>query len=100
MLGYLGRYTHRLAIANNGLVALDEDHVAFTWKDYRRILDEFVAKTGFHRKHAMWLLRCDSEGQTESRRNRPRIYQDAERNALMLLWEAADRVCGKRLKPL
>lgn len=60
-----------------------------------RILDEFVAITGFHRKHAMRLLRCDSEGQTVGRRNRLRIYQDAERNALILLWEAADRVCGK-----
>lgn len=61
---------------------------------------QFVAITGFHRKHAMRLLRCDFEGKTERRRNRPRIYQDAERNALILLWEAADRACGKRLKPL
>ena len=65
-----------------------------------RILDEFVAITGFHRKHAMRSLRCDPDGQTAGRRNRPRIYQDAERNALILLWEAADRVCGKRLKAL
>ncbi|MGF6312524.1 hypothetical protein ABIB82_006418 [Bradyrhizobium sp. i1.8.4] len=34
VLAYLGRYTHRIAIANSRLVALDEDHVAFTWKDY------------------------------------------------------------------
>jgi hypothetical protein len=27
-----------------------------------RILDEFVAITGFHRKHAMPLLRCDPDG--------------------------------------
>jgi hypothetical protein len=33
-------------------------------------------------------------------RNHPRIYQDAERDALILLWEAADRVFGKRLKAL
>jgi hypothetical protein len=65
-----------------------------------RILDEFVAIAGFHRKHAMRLLRCDPDGQTAGQRNRPRIYQDAERNALILLWKAADRVCGKRLKAL
>jgi len=35
VLAYLGRYTHRVAIANSRLVALDETHVAFTWKDYR-----------------------------------------------------------------
>jgi Putative transposase len=35
VLAYLGRYTHRVAIANSRLVALDESHVAFTWRDYR-----------------------------------------------------------------
>jgi hypothetical protein len=65
-----------------------------------RILDEFVAITGFHRKHAMRFLRSDPDGRTAGRRNRPRIYQEAERNALIVLWEAADRVCGKRLKAL
>ena len=32
---YLGRYTHRVAIANSRLVAIEDDHVAFAWKDYR-----------------------------------------------------------------
>ncbi len=36
VLAYLGRYTHRVAIANSRLVALDDTHVAFTWKDYRQ----------------------------------------------------------------
>jgi hypothetical protein len=65
VLAYLGRYTHRVAIANSRLVALDEDHVAFTWKDYRqngatKIMklkpDEFIRRfllhslpDGFHR---------------------------------------------------
>jgi hypothetical protein len=35
-LAYLGRYTHRVAIANSRLVAIEDDHVAFTWKDYRQ----------------------------------------------------------------
>jgi len=34
VLAYLGRYTHRVAIANSRLIALDQTHVAFTWKDY------------------------------------------------------------------
>jgi hypothetical protein len=65
VLAYLGRYTHRVAIANSRIVALDEDHVAFTWKDYRqngatKIMklkpDEFIRRfllhtlpDGFHR---------------------------------------------------
>jgi Putative transposase/Transposase zinc-binding domain len=35
VLQYLGRYTHRVAIANSRLVEFDGDEVAFRWKDYR-----------------------------------------------------------------
>ena len=35
VLAYLGRYTHRVAIANSRIQDCDDDHVAFTWKDYR-----------------------------------------------------------------
>ncbi len=36
MLAYLARYTHRTAIANSRLVAVDDNEVAFVYKDYRR----------------------------------------------------------------
>jgi hypothetical protein len=35
VLDYLGRYTHRVAIANSRLIALSEGQVRFRWKDYR-----------------------------------------------------------------
>jgi hypothetical protein len=35
VIAYLGRYTHRVAIANDRLVALEDDHVSFRWRDYR-----------------------------------------------------------------
>jgi len=35
VLGYLGRYTHRVAIANSRLVSIDDGQVAFRYKDYR-----------------------------------------------------------------
>ena len=35
MLAYLGRYTHRVAIANSRLVALAGGEVSFRWRDYR-----------------------------------------------------------------
>jgi Putative transposase/Transposase zinc-binding domain len=65
VLGYLGRYTHRVAIANSRLVAHDNDQVSFAWKDYRHhgktkvmtlSADEFIRRflqhtvpDGFHR---------------------------------------------------
>jgi len=36
VLAYLARYTHRAAIANSRLVAIEEDEIAFAYKDYRR----------------------------------------------------------------
>jgi hypothetical protein len=35
VLAYLSRYTHRVAIANSRLLAMDEGGVTFRWKDYR-----------------------------------------------------------------
>jgi hypothetical protein len=35
VLAYLGRYTHRVALANSRLIGMDDDRVAFRWKDYR-----------------------------------------------------------------
>jgi hypothetical protein len=65
VLAYLGRYTHRVAIANSRLVGLTDDTVAFRWKDYRHHgksklmtlgADEFIRRfllhtlpDGFHR---------------------------------------------------
>src|ERR671927_889159 len=68
--------------------------------DKTRILDEFVAVTGFHRKHAMRLLRGGSSGRRTRPRPERRLYDEAVREALIVIWEASDRICGKRLKAL
>ena len=63
----------------------------------RHILDEFKRVTGYHRKHALRVLHRPFVPRPRPRR---RIYDEAVRQALALLWEAADRICGKRLKAL
>ena len=35
VLDYVGRYTHRIAISNDRLLAIDDDKVRFRWRDYR-----------------------------------------------------------------
>jgi hypothetical protein len=65
-----------------------------------RILDEFVAVTGYHRKHVIRLFKAAPVASGLSRRARLPVYDEAVREALIVLWEASDRVCGKRLKPL
>ncbi len=62
-----------------------------------RILDEFVAVSGYHRKHAIRLLNQAADSEREERQVR-RIYDEAVRQAVVVLWEASDRMCGKRLK--
>jgi hypothetical protein len=74
VLAYLARYTHRVAIANSRLMALDECGVTFRYKDYRRngqvryrtmtlAADEFIRRfllhvlpKGFHRIRHYGLL--------------------------------------------
>ena len=67
-------------------------------RDKSRMLDEFVALTGCHRKNAVRLL---GEHERSTGRSVPRgrrIYDEAVRQALIVVWEASDRICGKRLK--
>lgn len=64
------------------------------------ILNEFVALTGYHRKHAIQILTRDSALTDKQPKSRFRVYDEAVREALVILWEASDRVCGKRLKAL
>jgi Putative transposase/Transposase zinc-binding domain len=76
VLAYLARYTHRTAIANSRLVTVDDDEVAFSYKDYRRggrsrvmrlAPNEFIRRfllhvlpDGFHRiRHYGFLAKGD-----------------------------------------
>ncbi|WP_235025479.1 integrase catalytic domain-containing protein [Caballeronia terrestris] len=65
----------------------------------RQILDEFVELTGYHRKHAIRVL-CREFRPPKVRTGPQRRYNDEVRAALITLWEAGDRICGKRLKAL
>lgn len=84
---------------NELLTALGERYRGCERNEKGRILDEFVAVSGYHRKHAMRLLRSGMAAEAKPS-NRRRIYDEAARTALVVLWEASDRVCGKRLRPL
>ena len=80
------------------LKAIGDRYRAGTKDAKLRILDEFVAVTGYHRKHAIRLFRAGPRARESARRPRLRLYDEAVREALIVLWEASDRVCGKRLR--
>ena len=89
-----------MATRDELVVALAGRYASSSRKHRGCILDEFVAVSGFHRKHAMRLLRAGQSGRGAGTRPARRIYSEAVRAALIVIWEAADRVCGKRLRPL
>mgnify|MGYP001614974379 FL=1 len=67
-------------------------------EDKGRMLDEFTQVTGYHRKAAIRLLTRRPRSPSR-RRGRQRQYGPQVTAALRIVWEAADRVCSRRLHP-
>lgn len=68
-----------------------------------QILDEFIAVSGYHRKHAVRLLNSRTNNSSEQSNSdkvayNRRIYDEAVKEALIITWEATYRIRGKRLK--
>lgn len=64
-----------------------------------KILDEFVAASGLHRKAAVRLLNRERKRGNVKRPGRPRLYSFEAIEALKEAWEASDRICSKRFQP-
>ena len=81
------------------LVTLRDRYRSSSKRDKSRILDEFIAVTGHHRKHGIRLLgQLDQDDEVPRQARGQRIYDEAVSEAVIVIWEAADRICGKRLK--
>ena len=94
MAGGIGRMAKQELLA-----AIRDRYRASSKREKSRILDEFIAVTGHHRKHGIRLLGRagnaeDAVPEVKSRH----IYDEAVREAVIVAWEASDRICGKRLK--
>ena len=81
--------------------ALRQRYAAATREAKVSILSEFASVSGLHRKSAIRVLNAVAEPEPPIKRaGRPRLYDQAVQQGLVTLWEASDRVCGKRLKAL
>ncbi len=82
------------------LTTVSPRYVLATGTDKARILDEFVATTGYHRKYALALLNHPPRSRLRTlKRPREKTYTPDIQRALVRLWEIADRICSKRLVP-
>jgi len=82
------------------LTSVSPRYVIATGADKARMLDEFVATTGYHRKYALALLHHPPPPRAKPiRRSRAKTYTPTVQRALVRLWEIADRICSKRLVP-
>lgn len=80
---------------------LRERYRTATKKQRGRILDEFVETTGYHRKHAIALLRGKRRHrnrQVPIRHSRQRIYTDEDKRAVLWLADLFDQIGSKRLR--
>ena len=70
-------------------------------KDRGKILDEFVATTGYHRKHAIALLcgrRHHRDPQTPIRRTGRKIYLAEDKKVILWLADIFDQISSQRLR--
>ena len=74
------------------LAAIRDRYQESSKKEKSRILDEFIAVTGHHRKYGIRLLAQTGydAGRSPVVKGR-RIYDEAVREAVIVIWEAADR---------
>ncbi len=70
--------------------------------DKQHILDEFTAASGYHRKYAIALLHGVAQPPEVIARKpqrRTRYYTEEVKEPLVMIWQAANRLCSKRLVP-
>ncbi len=65
----------------------------------QKILDEFTAASGFHRKYAIRLLRHGYPRRKGKYKGRQAIYRGEVIPTLEQIWEIYGRICSKRLQP-
>jgi len=65
----------------------------------KRILDEFIAATGYHRKYAIRILKHGRPRRSNKKHGLPKVYRGEVVVALEQIWEVCGRICSKRLHP-
>ncbi len=82
------------------LITVRNKYQTSAWKEKGKILDGFIAATGYDRKYAICLLKTATQiNKNNSRQTKRKKYDEAVRQALITVWRAANQICSKRLSP-
>lgn len=79
--------------------AVRSRYLKATKKAKVKILDEFIASTGYHRKYAIRVLNQVRPRLRRKPAGRRKVYQGAVVAALIEIWEICGRICSRRLHP-
>lgn len=79
--------------------AIRERYLKASKPEKTKIIDEFVATTGYHRKHAIRLLKRGTSNRQGKPRGRKATYQGEVVTVLEQIWEICGRICSRRLHP-
>jgi hypothetical protein len=81
------------------LVEIQSRYLKAKKAEKQKILDEFTAATGYHRKYAVRLLKHGYPRRKGKPKGRKAIYRGEVVQALEQIWEIYGRICSKRLQP-
>lgn len=83
------------------LINIRNQYQESDWLGKSKLLDGFVAASGYDRKYAIKLLNSTDEINKPPRPRQSRVkYDEQVRQALIAVWYAANQICAKRLVPL
>jgi len=84
------------------LISIRQRYLKSSWTEKGRVLDGFIAVTGYDRKYAISLLHQKSKSTNsvkEKVRPGAQVYDEQFRQVLLYIWYTANQVCSKRLVP-
>ena len=81
------------------LEAIRPRYLKYNKSGKTKMLDEFVATTGYHRKYAIRLLKNGPAPKGRKKKGRRKVYRGEVVQALIEVWKICGRICSKRLHP-
>ncbi len=81
------------------LIELKKKYFKVSRKKKSQLLDDFCEFTGYHRKAALRLVNGKLPSRWKRYKQRQKYYDQKVIDALLVLWRAANEICGERFQP-